>query len=193
MDHMTCQDCIGQTTDFLDETLSPIDRARHAAHIERCPSCARYHRVLKRGLGLARDVAEIEPSAGFRMRLHGRLRGLEEERRRRERAASGAALVLAVAGLVALAAWVPVWQDAMQARRSSAMTLEGDAVPGPPPPGSEMMDWWWYGGMGGAAAASRPAAAFPGPYSPLIVQPPVVPSGQRGSNPGALVPYGDSE
>jgi len=187
---MTCQNCIAQATDFLDETLSPIERARHASHVERCPSCARYHRVLERGLGLARDVAEIEPTPGFRMRLHGRLRGLDEERRRRERAASGAALVLTVAGLVALAAWVPVWQDALQARRSAAVSLQGDALPGLPPEGA-MMDWWYPGLGGSAAAVSRPAAAFPGPYSPLIVQPPVVTSGT--SNGAALVIYGDSE
>jgi hypothetical protein len=186
---MTCQNCIAQATDFLDEALSPIERARHASHLERCPNCARYHRVLERGLGLARDVAEIEPTPGFRMRLHGRLRGLDEERRRRERAASGAALVLTVAGLVALAAWVPIWQDAFQGRRSTAVSMQSDVMPGLPPE-TGMMDWW-YPGLGGSAAVSRPAAAFPGPYSPLIVQPPVVTGGA--SNRASLVNYGDSE
>ncbi len=186
---MTCQDCIAQVTDFLDETLSPIEWARHASHIERCASCARYHRVLRRGLGLVRDVAEIEPTPGFRTRLHRRLRGVNEERRRRERAASGAALVLVVAGLVALAAWVPIWQEAMQAQRATAFSLQADARPGLPPE-MDMMDWW-YPGLDGSAAVSRPAATFPGPYSPLVIQPPVVTGGA--SNGAALVNYGDSE
>jgi len=187
---MTCKDFIGQATDFLDETLSPIDRARHASHLDRCPSCARYHRVLRRGLGLVRDVAPIEPSAGFRVGLYGRLRGLDEEQRRRERAASGAALVLTVAGLIALAAWVPVWQDAVQARRSNAMTMQGDGLPGLPP-ANEMMDWW-YRGMGAGAVLARPAT-FPGPYSPLVIQPPVVTGGSAMPNASGLVTYGDSE
>jgi len=188
---MTCQDCIARATEFLDETLSPIERARHASHIERCPRCARYHRVMERGLGLARDVAEIQPSPGFRVALHGRLRGLAEEQRRRERAASGAALVLAVAGLIALAAWAPIWQDSIQARRSNTVALRSDVPPGPPPDDVRGPDWW-YGGMGGnGMAANRTAATFPGPYSPLVVQPPMVNGG--GSNRAALVNYGDSE
>jgi hypothetical protein len=186
---MTCQDCIAKATDYLDRTLSPLERARHASHIERCPTCARYHRVLERGLVLARGVAEIQPSPGFRVRLNGRLRGLENERRRRERAAAGAAMVLAVAGLIALSAWAPIWQESLQTRRSSAMALRSDPVPGLPPAESS---WdWWYVGLGEWGAVNRVSATFPGPYSPLVVQPPVLTGGA--SNRTALVNYGDSE
>ena len=184
---MTCHDCIARANEFIDETLGSLERARHAAHLERCAGCARYHRVLRKGLRLAQDLGEIQPSDQFAVRLRGRLRGLEDEQASRDRAVlSGASVVIAVAGLVALAAWAPIWQEAAEARAS--MALVDDAVPGLPP------EWpsrdWWYGGPGGSVIpVGNRSAAFPGPYSPLVVQPPVV----NGANRTAGPLYGDGE
>jgi anti-sigma factor RsiW len=172
---MSCQDCIAQANEFLDETLDTLERARHQAHLERCPPCARYHRVLRDGLRLVRDVDEIQPSASFAGRLHGRLRGLEEEQAGRERAAlTGASAVIAVAGLIALAAWAPILRE-----RLGSAAGEGDVSgQGPvaefPPALTPAWDWW-YGGPAGESGVRLVShtATFPGPYSPLVVQPPV--------------------
>lgn len=184
---MTCQDCVNQETDFIDDALTPLERARHASHLERCTSCARYHRVLARGLQLVRDMPEIQPSPGFRGTLHRRLRAVQDDRIRRERAVlSGATAAIALAGLIALAAWAPVWQEAVQRRHTEVAARDQLAtVPTVElPPGQ-----WWYDGPGGEGSTPlvHRVSTFPGPYSPLVVQPPAV------STPGTTPAYSDGE
>lgn len=170
---MTCQDCINQATDFIDDALTPLQRARHASHLEQCTSCARYDRVLRRGIRLVHDMPQIQPSPGFRGRLHRRLRTVDDERIRRERIVlSGATVAVALAGLIALAAWAPVWQEALQRRQAAVARGQFTAMPTVElPPGQ-----WWYEGLAGqpAPSAIHRVATFPGPYSPLVVQPPSV-------------------
>ena len=187
---MTCRDCIAQANDFIDDTLGPVERARHAAHIQRCAPCARYHRVLRNGLQLAHDVGEIQPSPGFSVRLESRLLSLDDERSRRERAVlSGATVAIAVAGLIALAAWAPVWQEVLEARASEALLASQRPLAELPPVAFPSWEWWYGGPVSDPAVlVVNRSAAFPGPYSPLVVQPPIV----NGANRGTLH-HGDSE
>src|SRR5690606_18291876 len=62
---MTCQEFLARYSEYLDERLEPLESALWRAHMNRCPSCARYDRVLRRGLALVRDLPEVEPSSDF--------------------------------------------------------------------------------------------------------------------------------
>jgi hypothetical protein len=145
---------------------------------------------MRRGLQLARALPEIVPSSDFDQRLQHRIFHVQDELARTDRVgASGAVVALALAGVIALAAWSPVLtgRDATQAARAESGLTEAaargaghDPIDAPP---------WWYGGTAGRvfsftamsptpiATLSELAAAFPGPYSPLIVSPPVTRGG----------------
>ncbi len=176
---MTCADCIALASDYIDEVLAARDAARLLAHTQRCESCARYLRVLERGLKLARAVPVIEPSPEFEWKLNRRLRELDEVLAERQRSVrSGAAVALAVAGLVALAAWSPILAprlpEAFFPATSSPITTGPDRDRT-----DEVQGWdWWYGGPQPVALKPPNASnAFPGPYSPLLVEPPLRPDG----------------
>ena len=101
---------------------------------------------------------------------------------------SGATVAIAVAGLIALAAWAPIWQDGIGSKTADRSAAEPTPVAElPPAPGSA---WdWWYGGPGSESnipAVSR-SAAFPGPYSPLVIQPPITGAAAR----SAALSYGE--
>ncbi|MGH7501019.1 MAG: anti-sigma factor family protein [Longimicrobiales bacterium] len=179
---MTCFECLARTSDYVDGLLDPVARAAHREHIRTCASCARYHRVLDRGLDLVRNVPFVEPSPEFTMRLHRRLRGIDEEQYLvRQSVLSGAAVTVALAGLIALAAWSPILRSAATGASGStvATTYDDDA--------DETAPADWPDAMG-LSPYLRPMlspppsmmAAFPGPYSPLVVSPPAVGSWPAG-------------
>ena len=167
---MTCRQCLERYSDFLDETMTASEMARCRAHLERCPSCARYQRVMRNGLELVRALPPVEPSADFGDRLrHGiyRVRDEAPERRR----GSALAVGVAVATLAAAAAWGPLLRGAAptNAPRSELVSV----------PEHLGVDWWYpvaasaaFPVPGGEAPQSL-SMTFPGPYSPLIVEPPV--------------------
>jgi hypothetical protein len=176
---MTCQQCLAQTSEYLDCELPVTERERVEVHLARCPSCARYVRVLRRGLELVHALPEVQPSCDFQDRLRHRLFHVQDEMARPSRfSPSGTALTLAVAGLIAFAAWGPLSDDRVSyVETTSAATLEaGEAL------GLGGSDAWFLGAPTFRSGEGPPsmALAFPGPYSPLIVQPPVpVGSGSR--------------
>jgi hypothetical protein len=95
---------------------------------------------------------------------------------RQRSATSGVAVALAVAGLVAFAAWSPILlRDAPPAAMSVA---EPEDAPAAPSDDATPEPWdLWYGGSAGFGDNGEMPnlnASFPGPYSPLIVQPPDV-------------------
>jgi hypothetical protein len=137
-------------------------------------ACARYLRVLEHGIALAREMDVVEPSEDFDWRLNRRLREIDEVMAERTRsAASGAALAVAIAGMVAFLAWTPILSPAVSRSAISSGFGESraDLLPDDTVGGWE----WWYGGGVEPAAMRPPSAsnAFPGPYSPLRVDPPI--------------------
>lgn len=171
---MTCSDCIALASEYVDGYLRPTEVVAVEVHTSTCEACARYIRVLRRSLELAQEIDEIQPSADFSLRLNRRLREIDEAMVDRTRSArSGAALAVAIAGMVAFLAWSPIFSPRNQ-RDGLSMLSSGPATTD-----SRFDDtvggWeWWYGE--GAPAAMRPPSAnnaFPGPYSPLRVDPPI--------------------
>jgi len=167
---MTCRECLERYSDFLDEAMTAGEMARCRAHLERCSSCARYHRVMRNGLELVRTLPPVEPSADFGDRLrHGiyHVRNAAPGRRRGSGLAVG---MLALATLAAAAVWSPLL------RVPRADTPRPELVSVPEHLG---VDWWYP--VAASAAFPVPGGespyslsmTFPGPYSPLIVEPPV--------------------
>jgi hypothetical protein len=187
---MTCDEFIALASDGIEQAGCREELDAFQQHRAACISCARYHRVLARGLDLVRELPEIEPSADFTWRLHRRLRGLDDEMAERQRSVtSGVVVVLAVAGMVAFTAWSPLLGPAptASAARTAAplqFDMKGAVSPVAADPVPEASMDWLFGSA--AAAYVRPwrapgaAATFPGPYSPLVVQPPA--TGRPGRN-----------
>jgi hypothetical protein len=165
---------LAQYSEYLDGMLPESARERFEVHLARCASCARYDRVLRRGLELARGVRPLDASPDFEQRLQHGIFHLQDGRGRRARLGptSGAALA-AVVGLLALVTWRPLAGPELPA-------FESDR-PGSPFPSAHATsiggaDPWFVGAppvyMDPNAAPSL-TLAFPGPYSPLVVQPPL--------------------
>ena len=175
---MTCQDYLALYSDYLDEQLEASEAARVRAHVETCSRCARYDRVLRRGLTLVREAPDVPASFDFQDRLQHRIFHVQDDMARGRFAGSGTAVSVAIAGMIALAAWTPLLRavDAEPRVEAAATPAEPDL----PSAGSIVAPDWWYPSVG-AGIFSRTSftyplgldASFPGPYSPLIVQPPV--------------------
>jgi hypothetical protein len=87
--------------------MDPQDADRWRAHIAGCASCGRYDRVLRRGLRTLAAQPHVDLDADFTSELHRRL--ASEDRRFGTRPiTSMAAASVAVAAMLAFAAWLPV-------------------------------------------------------------------------------------
>ena len=171
---MTCAEWMAGSSDYLDDLLGPSDRTAFDEHLAVCGNCARYRRIVSRGLDMVREAATIEPSPDFTVRLNRRLRGLDEERYQKQQSVvSGAAVTVALASVIALAAWSPILRPWAESRASAVAAAVTDAA--------EDGDEEWPNGSR-LTPYVRPVvspppsmtAAFPGPYSPLVVEPPAV-------------------
>lgn len=105
---MDCDQFLEGYTDYRDDWLDPGERERFDAHLEECESCARYDRVVQRGLEIFRDLPEVTPSSDFLPRLRHRIYHIEDGIPLRSAHPGGSAALVAVAavGLMALA-WLP--------------------------------------------------------------------------------------
>jgi hypothetical protein len=105
---MSCDRFIELYSDFRDGVLGPQECAELEAHRESCPCCARYHRVMQRGLEILSTVPSAESSDDFMPRLRHRLYnvdcGVTESRKRF--GGSAALIGVAAVGLLALF-WLP--------------------------------------------------------------------------------------
>ena len=129
---MSCEQFIQFYSEYRDGVLCPDERADLEAHLESCPCCARYHRVMQQGLELLSSVPSAESSDDFMPRLRHRLYnvdcGVTEGRRRF--GGSAALIGVAAVGLLALF-WLPF---------AASVPVEMELAPvsaHAPPPGAE--------------------------------------------------------
>jgi hypothetical protein len=136
---------------------------------------------VRKGLTLVTDLPVIHPSFEFEQRLQHRIFHLEDEMTfTQQRPAVGVAAALAVAAMIALLAWSPLLVQRMTGAASAPQALAPSYQPlGYLPP--TLGDAGWYTTIpagvpvpaaGALTLIGRPAIE-PGPYNPLIVQPPV--------------------
>lgn len=108
---MDCDTFLDGHSDFRDGLLALPDRVAFEAHLRDCESCARYDRVIAKGVQVLRNRPQLEVSEDFMDRLQHRLYHVDDElaaaRRRRGPVSRGAAAALAAAASVAALALIP--------------------------------------------------------------------------------------
>jgi hypothetical protein len=120
-----CQTYLERYSAYLDHDVSLAEREEMEAHADLCESCAHYDRVVRRGTDVLRDLPEIEVSDDFGDRLRWRLYQAEHEESRERRAAPMQALgSVALAGMIALAAWVPLMRPRPAVGHLPAVAVE---------------------------------------------------------------------
>lgn len=108
---MDCDIFLDGHSDFRDGLLALPDRAAFEAHLRECDHCARYDRVVEKGVQVLRGRPELEVSDDFMDRLQHRLYHVDDEmaaaRRRRGPVSRGAVAALAAAASIAAVALIP--------------------------------------------------------------------------------------
>jgi anti-sigma factor RsiW len=108
---MDCDTFLDGHSDFRDGLLMLPDRVAFEAHLRECDHCARYDRVLHKGVQVLRNRPELEVSDDFMDRLQHRLYHVDDEmanaRRRRGPVSRGAVAALVAAASVAAVALIP--------------------------------------------------------------------------------------
>jgi hypothetical protein len=172
----------------VDGLLDEREAVRFLVHLEGCTSCARFHEVVTRSLALVNELPTVQPSADFQDRLQHRLLHLQDELARHDRfAGSGSLASLAIAAVIAFVAWGPLLLQGTGGRAGQASAAPTSAAPVLAEQTDRTDDQVgapveWYDnapGMPALDGASSLSAAFPGPYSPLIVEAPVTRSSRR--------------
>ncbi len=105
---MNCEEFHERYSEYRDERTAADELREFERHLEECEACARYDRVISRGVEVFRDLPSPSPSPDFYDRLKHRIYHLEDGISGAGSWPAGSAAVLAVAaaGLLALA-WVP--------------------------------------------------------------------------------------
>ncbi len=104
---LSCNDCLARHSDYLDDRLDRETADQVRAHLQSCARCARRDRVLRQGLRLLAELPPIEPAPDFTYRLQQRIEA-EQARAAYMPVRFLTAASIAVAAMLALAAWVPV-------------------------------------------------------------------------------------
>ncbi|HEX9105695.1 MAG TPA: zf-HC2 domain-containing protein, partial [Longimicrobiales bacterium] len=132
---MTCGEFLARHSEYLDEEMTADAAVEMRLHLAGCARCARYDRVLRRGLTLLRDTEPVQPARdpleSFRTRLATVPPAREEAAPRVPIAAT-----VAVAGVVALVAWSALFRLAGVPGTATGEPVRGSAVSGPAEVGS---------------------------------------------------------
>ena len=110
MTEMDCSEYLALASEFRDGRVREHLVNGIQAHLDSCPLCNRHRSTLERGVDLLRALPGLEIPGDFHGRLAHRIYHLEDGASiARETVGSGATTVsvLAVAVLIALAAWTP--------------------------------------------------------------------------------------
>jgi hypothetical protein len=176
----SCDQLRDRHSDFIDGLLRPEEMAELQAHIDECDACARYDRVLRNGLSLVRDLSEVRPSDDFEHRLQHRLFHLQDDEMLHGRGPfasfTSAAAIAAILGVVTWTA-VLVRERALMPDAIADFQVESTMMvplPALDPLGGHLADWYTaHSATLLTHSTSVRPTIFPGPYSPLIVRPPV--------------------
>jgi len=106
---MDCEDFLEGYSDYLDGLLGSAEVERFEAHRRDCEHCARYDRVVQRGLQIYRSLPDPDPSPDFLPRLRHRIYHIEDGIPLSDVRHGGNAALVAVAAVGLLAfAWLPL-------------------------------------------------------------------------------------
>ena len=168
-------------SEFMDGEMPMAEAEQWRAHLAACEVCARYDRVLRKGLCLLQRQTAVEPDPDFAVHLRYRL-AYEEQRTSLGPVTAGAATSVTVAAVLALAAWLPIMMLSRGNAPSTTVTT-GEV-------GRTATEVAWHGGTGidepdshvelqGPNISlnhSHPAVSLiEHGYTPLIVEAPTAP------------------
>lgn len=105
---MDCIEFLSRYSEYVDRVGGGgAETAAFEGHLRTCPSCARYHRVVRRGCDMIRTLPPVQPSEDFLPRLRHKLYHLEDELSQRPALTGSTVMgVVLILGFIA-AAWVP--------------------------------------------------------------------------------------
>lgn len=128
---MSCKEFLDSFSDFEDGLLAGAELEAFEGHRDACPSCRRYVEVVRQGRALLASLPPLEVGDDFSPRLEHRIHHLVDGaplvRDRDSASGTTAVTVLAIAVLMALAAWSP------SMRRPLVVELPAIVVDQPPP------------------------------------------------------------
>lgn len=186
-DSTACDEILTLHSDYLDGLLAAHEAARIQWHLSQCTSCARYDRIVRRSLDMVRELPEVQPSDDFEERLQHRIYHVQDGEAIAEPRAAGGAAALAVASVIALLAWSPLMFSERDGEPAAAVVAASperevrpatqvlDVLPATPLLGSAADVWFPVPQLSPLAGSDiiTTLVSFPGPYSPLTVEPPV--------------------
>jgi hypothetical protein len=108
---VSCAEFRNEYSDYRDGQMGLPRRVEMEDHRAACAGCARYDRVIGRGIAALKTVPPITPSYDFLPRLQHRLHHLDDERSawsRSDLSGTSVGFVLLLVVLIAGAAWIPV-------------------------------------------------------------------------------------
>jgi anti-sigma factor RsiW len=106
----SCERFLAGYSAFRDDALPWEERMEMEVHLDECPSCAKYDRVVSRGTEVFRELPQLEVSEDFAARLQHRIytEDLEAARARNASRSATALATMGMAAAIAAAAWVPL-------------------------------------------------------------------------------------
>ena len=177
---LSCNEVLARHSEFLDGEMPAVDAELWRTHLANCAQCARYDRVLRKGLRVLQDDRQVQPDPEFM--LHLRYRLAYEDQRMTTPVTAGAATAVTVAAVLALAAWLPIMFFS-RASESQAPLAAGEL-------GRTASEIAWHGGSAIHEPDSHSEIAGPNVslnhthtavsviesgYTPLIIEAPTSP------------------
>lgn len=175
---LSCNEVLARHSEYIDGEMTPPDTERWRAHLAECATCARYDRVLRKGVSVL-AASELQPDPEFTMHLRYRL--ADERYGMTRPLGNNLAVGLSTAAILALIAWLPL----LILSRG-----EGDEAVVRTETGAASSEIAWHGSIAIAADQAHDAPAVeqvvrapnaaavsliaPG-YSPLVVESPTAP------------------
>ena len=124
---LSCSDCLARHSEYIDGVMDAATAEHWRTHLAVCSDCARYDRVLRRGVQVLNKQAQLDLGSDFLLQLQQRL--AYEDRTSAYRPMSSLATAsVAVAAMLAFAAWIPVFMLSRPDNNSTAMAGELSAV-----------------------------------------------------------------
>lgn len=179
---LSCKEVLARHSEYIDGEMAPPDTEKWRAHLKDCAMCARYDRVLRKGVSLLATKPELEPEPEFMMHLRYRLAD-EAHRLETQPIHQHAGAAVSVMAVLALIAWIPVM---MSAGSPTAAAVRMNAVE----TGRESSEIAWHGSHAMHTEPSHVTLAAPAAtlepvysvvsladagYSPLIIESPTSP------------------
>lgn len=174
---LSCSEVLARHSEYIDGEMHAPDSERWRAHLAACSLCARYDRVLRKGVRLLHDEDDLQADPEFIQHLRYRI--ADEHHRMSQPISMNASMAVTVAAVLALAVSLPMMMSKSEATTAVASEIDVRAV-----------EIAWHGGD--ALHHTREHSALPAPrpvlrassmavahidagYSPLIVESPTAP------------------